>query len=87
MRWLLFAPALLSLVVSGAAAEPTFRCRAHGIRASQGETLCIPTHAGPQLARCGKVLNNSSWTFLERGCSAPTAAPEGGEAEPAPKPD
>ena len=78
--------ALSVLALSGTAAtaargEPG--CRAIGMEARQGETLCIPTPAGQRMASCGMVLNVSSWTFLTEPCrpngaedTAPVQQPE-----------
>jgi hypothetical protein len=30
--------------------------------------VCLKTPSGPRLARCEKVLNNSSWKFLPDAC-------------------
>jgi hypothetical protein len=58
----------------------TISCRAIGSVAEQGETVCINTHAGQRLARCGMVLNVSSWTFLQDGCApGEPAQPDGQE--------
>ena len=43
-------------------------CRAQGRTFAVGETACLRTPAGPRLARCGMVLNNTSWEFSERAC-------------------
>jgi hypothetical protein len=72
------AVALLS-GASAATAPLSISCRAIGTVAEQGETLCIQTHEGARLARCGMVLNVSSWTFLEQSCVPP---PEPGASEP-----
>jgi hypothetical protein len=92
MRRLCLASAFLWLqTLACQAAAPPPHCRATGVLAEQGETLCIPTHAGLQRARCGKVLNVSSWTFLEGACPAPAATEPDAAAQPsgetAPKPD
>lgn len=43
-------------------------CAANGTRYEQGETTCIRLSSGNYLARCEKVLNNSSWTRISDGC-------------------
>lgn len=48
--------------------EPPCRCRAQGMTATLGQTVCIPTPSGPRLARCDMALNNTSWTFLPGPC-------------------
>ena len=65
--------ALLSLVVIGAAAAHSparadCLCAANGTRYEQGETTCIRLSSGSFLARCEKVLNNSSWKKIADGC-------------------
>ena len=89
MSALIGAGLLLLLFGDGAAAE--CKCRARGVVAAEGQTLCIWTPEGTRLARCGKVSNVASWTFLEGPC--PQAAiemrgPGGGEPYPqtSPKP-
>lgn len=39
-------------------------CRAKDVVANEGEVVCLNTPLGQRLARCDKVLNNTSWTFL-----------------------
>lgn len=38
----------------------------------EGQTACIATPKGMMLARCQKVLNNTSWKVLDSPC--PTAS-------------
>jgi hypothetical protein len=44
------------------------KCAANGTRYEMGAVVCIQGPAGNWLGRCGKVLNNSSWTRLTEGC-------------------
>lgn len=47
-------------------------CRAAGGASHPvGAIVCLDTPNGPRLAECGRVLNNTSWTFLSAPC--PTA--------------
>jgi hypothetical protein len=72
----LAAACLAGATSSPAAADCT--CRARGVVAAHGQTLCIQTPQGARLARCSKVSNVASWTFLDGTC--PMAAlhlPEG----------
>lgn len=46
-------------------------CRAAGISHALGAVVCLKTPEGPRLARCERVLNNTSWTPLQTPC--PTA--------------
>ncbi len=58
-------------LLAGAAASPAVAdctCRGPGVVAKHGQTVCLRTPAGPRLARCEMVLNNSSWTFLPEPC-------------------
>lgn len=43
-------------------------CRAEGVEATLGDTVCLKTSNGPRLARCEMVLNNTSWKFLDGPC-------------------
>jgi hypothetical protein len=38
----------------------------------EGSVVCLRVNGEDRLARCEKVLNNTSWRFLGKGC--PTAA-------------
>jgi hypothetical protein len=49
-------------VISGATGEPIpCRCRFQGTAYRLGDTVCMNTHLGTQLARCDLFLNNTSW--------------------------
>jgi len=72
---------LSGAVITVAHGEPG--CRAIGIEARQGETLCIPTPEGERMASCGMVLNVSSWTFLKEACR-PNGAGDGEPLEQQP---
>jgi hypothetical protein len=73
--------AIAAAFLAGATSSPAAAdctCRARGVVAAHGQTLCIQTPQGPRLARCGKLSNVASWTFLDGTC--PMAAlnvPEG----------
>ena len=43
-------------------------CRAKGVVAGEGQVACLSTPQGRRLARCQKVLNNTSWEFMEESC-------------------
>ncbi len=61
------AGVLLGAMLSPAHADCT--CRAQGgVEAIVGQTVCLDTAKGPQLARCDQVLNNTSWKFLDVPC-------------------
>lgn len=53
---------------AAALAEPRCLCRYAAQLYDQGDCVCMTTSAGPRLACCGRVLNNSSWEFLANGC-------------------
>ena len=65
------ALATLALAVLPSTAAADCTCRARGVVAEQGDVVCLATPQGERMARCDKVLNNSSWTFLERPCPRP----------------
>ncbi|MCG6857772.1 MAG: hypothetical protein LJE67_06865 [Salaquimonas sp.] len=60
-------------------------CRYNAGEVFEGQTACIRTSSGSMLARCEKVLNNTSWKMLNQPC--PTAllddSPIGSHANPA----
>jgi len=47
-------------------------CRGNGQDVPEGQTVCLKTASGMKLARCERVLNNTSWKILDSDC--PTAA-------------
>ena len=68
IRWLVAAV----LLAAGGPAAGECICRAPQLTAVVGQTVCLATPRGPQLARCEKVLNNTAWRFLARPCAAPS---------------
>jgi hypothetical protein len=63
----LLGAAFIAAVIPGrASADCT--CRARGLVAEHGQTVCIRTPEGFRLARCDKVSNVASWTFLSGAC-------------------
>ena len=74
LRSVLLALALTALLAGDATAgaDPNCQCRAFGTVARLGQVVCLQLPAGPRLARCEKVLNNTSWTFLPGRCAEPT---------------
>jgi hypothetical protein len=57
-------------VISGATGEPIpCRCRLKGGEVKLGETACMETPFGVQLARCDLFLNNTSWVPLGVACT------------------
>ena len=69
----LCAAALTALSISPAFSECT--CRYKGGETTDGQTVCMATARGKELALCEKVLNVTSWKFLGQPC--PTAANDG----------
>lgn len=62
---------VLLILAAGAPAYGAARCVcvANGQRVEEGRIACIRPQSGtPYLARCDKVLNNTSWTRLQDGC-------------------
>jgi hypothetical protein len=53
-------------------AQADCTCRARGVTATHGQTVCIPTPAGQRLATCGMISNVASWFFSDAPC--PTAS-------------
>ncbi len=62
----------IGLAIVSEPASAACTCRARDVVANEGEVVCLNTPLGQRLARCDKVLNNTSWTFLREGC--PTAS-------------
>lgn len=57
-------------VISGATGEPIpCRCRFRDSDYRLGDTVCMSTHLGVQLARCDLHLNNTSWVPIGVPCT------------------
>lgn len=57
-------------VISGATGEAIpCRCRFRGNAYRLGDTVCMSTHLGVQLARCDLLLNNTSWVPIGVPCT------------------
>ena len=73
------SPALITAAALFAvSASPAFSdcaCRYKGGETMSGQTVCIATAKGKELAICEKVLNVTSWRFLGQPC--PTASNDG----------
>ncbi|MEX0953747.1 MAG: hypothetical protein WDZ83_00885 [Rhizobiaceae bacterium] len=60
---------LVALVFAYVApARADCQCVAAGKKYQLGEVACLSLPEGKRLARCGMVLNNSSWTKIEDAC-------------------
>jgi len=61
--------AILLACTGAAFADDTCYCRTStGERVAVGETACLKTSSGLREARCGFVLNNTSWKFTGNAC-------------------
>ena len=57
-------------VISGATGEPIpCRCRYHDSDFRLGDTVCMNTYRGVQLARCDLFLNNTTWVPIGIPCT------------------
>jgi hypothetical protein len=74
-----FAAASASPALSGCI------CRYKGGETMDGQTVCMATAKGKELAVCEKVLNVTSWKFLGQPC--PTASNDGQPSSPPPVTD
>lgn len=56
------------LLIGQSLAEANCFCRHKDGHVIEGQTTCIKTNSGMKLARCEKVLNNTSWKLLNQPC-------------------
>jgi hypothetical protein len=56
-------------VIDGAGQRIPCRCRFQGSAYKLGDTVCMNTHLGVQLARCDLFLNNTSWVPTGTPCT------------------
>jgi len=70
LKQILFAVSFIGVtfVASPSFAGPDCSCRHKGGDTPEGQTACIRTNQGMKLARCERVLNNTSWKMLEQSC-------------------
>ncbi len=59
---------LLASVCSAFADDNCSCLTSTGARVEVGEIACLKTKKGMQEARCGFVLNNTSWIFTGKSC-------------------
>jgi hypothetical protein len=65
-----FGAILCGVVLATAApAAADCECIYAGGTAKEGTTICLQTQNGFRLAKCGKVLNNTSWAFSDTECT------------------
>lgn len=70
----LLAP-LMAAMPSIAGEHVPCTCYANGQRIEEGRVFCIRPPSGEAfLARCERVLNNTSWKILQQGCPQESAA-------------
>ncbi|MDP2619074.1 MAG: hypothetical protein Q8P46_02685 [Hyphomicrobiales bacterium] len=71
------APAALADNAAPGGAAKTCTCRHKGQNFELGALVCLRSPQGPQLARCGVFLNNTSWQFTGQSCvvSMPQSRP------------
>ncbi len=63
---------LSAVLILATPASAGRHCRYEGRIFNQGDMVCISVDGRTRLARCGMMLNNASWNFIQDGC--PTAA-------------
>lgn len=86
-RMLMLSVALVFVPIGGVLAEPNCSCMANGQSYKLGEIACFNLPGGQKRARCDRVLNNTSWTFLDGGCPSANAESETQMALLCPRPD
>jgi hypothetical protein len=69
------ALSLLAVALLPSPAGADCICRAKGRIFHHGDVACLALPSGPQLARCGMVLNNSAWIKLQDGCPVTRLSP------------
>jgi hypothetical protein len=76
MRTVLASAALVLTVMATAPAMAAPKCLANNTSFEIGQKECITLSGKSHLARCDMVLNNTSWTKIQDGCSQNDASPE-----------
>ncbi len=74
----IIAPSILLFAIlafSPADAGVKCKCRFNGGYIEEGQTACLKTPSGASLARCEKVLNNTSWKILNEPCPYASIVP------------
>jgi hypothetical protein len=62
-------------VIDGDGKRIPCRCRFQGRAFKLGDTVCMTTHLGVQLARCDLYLNNTSWVPTGVPCTMSSLSP------------
>jgi hypothetical protein len=70
--------AILCIVPHAAQAGSQCACRHADGKTPLGQTACIRTPNGPQMATCEMVLNNTSWKLTDRLCPSAGLSPRAG---------
>lgn len=68
LRAIVLSIALIPAAAVAAGPNGECTCSYAGGDVIEGETACIRTSSGATLARCEKVLNITSWKFLNVPC-------------------
>lgn len=78
MRYQFFSTVLVLLAIAAPAfAGEKCVCRANGKNFEEGQVTCFRLPSGMKLARCERVLNNTSWKMLGDGCPSAVASSAG----------
>ena len=74
LRPVLFSAVIVAMAILAhpALSASDCTCRGNGEKVPEGQTICLKTASGAKLARCERVLNNTSWKILDKDC--PTAS-------------
>ncbi len=64
----MIAVALLCMPVLPLSAGENCTCRYEDADIAEGSTICMRSPGGSRMAKCVRVLNNTSWKFLEEPC-------------------
>ncbi len=66
-----FAPVTIFAAITFSApgfAGPDCTCRGNGKDIAEGQIVCLNLPSGAVLARCDRVLNNTAWKTIQKGC-------------------
>ena len=72
-RTALMIAACVLVPAPGMGADAVCSCKANGQTYELGEIACFTLPNGQKRARCDRVLNNTSWTFLDGECPSASA--------------
>jgi hypothetical protein len=72
---LAFAATALLIVLAAQPTRADCICIGPGRIYHHGELACLKMPSGPQLSRCGMVLNNSAWLKVQDGCPVASTDP------------